>query len=113
MARAVRQTPKNANMMRKVKIILGLAIAGLTSANAVLAASDNLFIAGLNPDRRPINAPVISEVFKDQAWYTKALFGVTQPYPPSLRFLDDQGNWSTPFNRPGMTGRYNIRGWHH
>lgn len=100
-------------MMRKVKIILGLAIAGLSSPSAILAASDNLFIAGLNPDRRPANAPVISDVFKDQAWYTKALVGVTQPYPPSLRFLDDQGNWYTPFNRPGMTGRYDIRGWHH
>ena len=27
-------------------------------------------------------------------------------------FLEDQGNWYTPFNHPGMTGRYDIRGWH-
>lgn len=99
-------------MMRKVKIILGLAIASLSSPSVVIAAIDNPFIAGLNPDQRPINAPVILEVFKDQAWYAKALTGVTQPYPNSLRFLDDQGNWYTPFNRPGMTGRYDIRGWH-
>lgn len=99
-------------MMRKAKIILGLAIASLSSPSVVIAAADNLFVAGLNPDQRPINAPVILDVFKDQAWYTKALTGVTQPYPNSLRFLDDQGNWYTPFNRPGMTGRYDIRGWH-
>ncbi|CDI03900.1 exported hypothetical protein [Candidatus Competibacter denitrificans Run_A_D11] len=99
-------------MMRKAKIILGLAIAALSSPSVIIAATDNLFIAGINPDQRPANTPIILEAFKDQAWYAKALTGVTQPYPNSLRFLDDQGNWYTPFNRPGMTGRYDIRGWH-
>jgi hypothetical protein len=37
---------------------------------------------------------------------------VSQPYPASLRFLEDQGNWYTPFNRPGMLPPYDIRGWH-
>ena len=70
------------------------------------------FIAGVQPDRRPENAPVISSVERDAAWFQRALTGVSRPYPASLRFLDDQGNWYTPFNHPGMTGPYDIRGWH-
>ena len=77
-----------------------------------MGAADSPFIAGIKPDQRPANAPVITEAIKDQAWYAKALTGISQPYPDSLRFLDDQGSWYTPFNRPGMTGRYDIRGWH-
>jgi len=91
--------------------MLGLA-AGLSFSSIANGATDNLFIAGLNPGQRPANAPVITEVFKNQAWYARALTGVSQPYPYSLHFLDDQGNWYTPFNRPGMTGYYDIRGWH-
>ncbi len=70
------------------------------------------YIAGVNPSSRPAGAPVISSVHKDAAWYRHALYGVIPPYPASLRFLEDQGNWYTPFTRPGMTGRYDIRGWH-
>lgn len=69
-------------------------------------------IAGVNPDRRPDGAPVITDVVKDGQWYTQALTGVESPYPASLRFLEDQGNWFTPFSHPGMTGRYDLRHWH-
>ncbi len=69
-------------------------------------------IAGLQPDRRPAPAPVISQVTKDTQWYRQALNGVIPPYPASLRFLESQGNWYTPFIHPGMTGPYDIRGWH-
>jgi hypothetical protein len=55
---------------------------------------------------------MIREVRKPQGWYTRALTGISQPYPSSLRFLEDQGNWYTPFNHPGMQGRYDIRGWY-
>ncbi len=48
----------------------------------------------------------------DGDWYREALTGVERPYPYSLKFLEDQGAWYTPFNRPGMTGRYDIRHWH-
>jgi len=41
-----------------------------------------------------------------------ALHGIVPPAPDSLRFLRDQGNWYTPFSRPGMPGLYDIRGWH-
>lgn len=69
-------------------------------------------IAGTAPSQRPVNAPVISAVVHPGVWYTAALHGVSRPYPHSLRFLENQGNWHTPFNRPGFRGRYDIRGWH-
>jgi len=69
-------------------------------------------VAGVKPGQRPENAPVISEVSHDSAWFQKALTGIERPYPYSLKFLDDQGAWYTPFNRPGMTGPYDVRGWH-
>jgi hypothetical protein len=69
-------------------------------------------IAGTQPSQRPAGAPVIREVQKPEGWYEQALTGITKPYPASLRFLENQGNWYTPFNHPGMYGRYDIRGWH-
>ena len=80
-----------------------------TTALEIQAASS---ISGLAPSQRPANAPAINSVQKDEGWYKKALSGIERPYPWSLRFLEDQGNWHTPFNRPGMTGVYDIRGWH-
>lgn len=74
------------------------------------AAED--FVAGSTPWQRPAGAPVIDSVDHDSDWFRHALTGISRPYPASLRFLDDQGNWHTPFNRPGMTGPYDIRGWH-
>lgn len=69
-------------------------------------------ISGLAPYQRPAGAPVIELVRHNQAWYKQALTGVPQPYPRSLYFLENQGNWYTPFTHPGMTGRYDLRGWH-
>jgi hypothetical protein len=71
------------------------------------------FIAGTEPSLRPAGAPVLTSFTKDAAWYRTALSGVeAPPYPFSLRFLEDQGAWYTPFNRPGLTGPYDIRNWH-
>ncbi|MBW9267336.1 MAG: hypothetical protein AB2540_16315 [Candidatus Thiodiazotropha endolucinida] len=69
-------------------------------------------IAGVEPSKRPVDAPVIEWVMRDKVWYQSSLTGVQQPYPKSLYFLDNQGNWHTPFNQPGMKGRYDIRQWH-
>jgi hypothetical protein len=74
--------------------------------------ADNFPIAGLNPSERPAGAPKMEWSRNNYNWYKKALTGISQPYPKSLYFLDNQGNWYTPFNRPGMTGRYDIRNWH-
>jgi hypothetical protein len=76
------------------------------------AASADYPIAGVEPWQRPQGAPVITSVERDAAWYARALHGISRPYPASLRFLEDQGNWNTPFIHPGMPGPYDIRGWH-
>lgn len=82
---------------------------------AVLAASGQAAgqdIAGLSPSVRPPSAPVLTEYPKNKAWYDQALLGVEQPYPASLRFLEDQGAWFSPFIHPGMNGPYDIRDLH-
>jgi len=72
----------------------------------------DVFVAGVTPGKRPENAPVISGVIKPDGWYGHALTGISQPYPNSLHFLENQGNWFTPFIHPGMPGPYDIRRWH-
>lgn len=69
-------------------------------------------VSGVRPYQRPAGAPVITTMTKDAQWYRHALTGVDAPYPGSLQFLDDQGAWYTPFTHPGMTGPYDLRGWH-
>ncbi len=71
------------------------------------------FIAGVHPDQRRTDTPVINKAKRDQNWQKRALTGISQPVPKHiLHFLRDQGNWFSPFLRPGMHGRYDIRGWH-
>lgn len=88
---------------------LGLFLMAPAPANA---AADEVFVAGVAPDRRPANAPKVMVAMHPQAWYVRAVSGVVAPYPQSLFFLDNQGDWFTPFNRAGMPGPYDIRGWH-
>lgn len=87
-------------------------LAGLLAmAPAKLLAEE--FIAGAEPSQRPVGAPVLASFTRNAAWYRIALSGIeAPPYPFSLRFLEDQGAWYTPFNRPGLTGPYDIRNWH-
>jgi hypothetical protein len=80
------------------------------AAGPVLA--EGAMVAGLTPSERPAGAPIVTEMPKDAAWYEQALTGVEAPYPASLRFLEDQGAWFSPFLHPGMTGPYDIRHWH-
>jgi len=85
--------------------------AALLPALAGTAAAE-FPVAGTQPYARPVGAPTITTVTRDQGWYERALHGVSQPLPTSLRWLDSQGNWYTPFTRPGMPPPYDIRGWH-
>ncbi len=80
-------------------------------ASSAMAETDYP-IAGTSPWQRPEGAPVIRVVQHDTAWYQYALTGISQPYPRSLYFLDNQGNWYTPFTHPGMPAPYDLRGWH-
>lgn len=96
--------------MKHLRSVLVIVVAAASLSAG--ARGEDYPIGGSTPDRRPEGAPVITEVVRDQAWYQEALRGISQPYPPGLQFLDDQGNWYTPFDRPGMLGRYDLRGWH-
>jgi len=84
----------------------------ILKSGAVGAEADIRVIGGAKPNQRPVNVPTISEVEKPSGWYSKSLTGIPQPYPASLDFLEDQGNWFTPFIVPGMTGPYDLRNWH-
>jgi len=81
-------------------------------ANMVVhaAPSHSFPVAGLTPYQRPANAPVLTTnpVLDPK----QALHGVSAPIPDSLKFLGNQGRWFTPFTHPGMTGPYDLRGWH-
>ncbi len=88
-----------------------LALIVQCGANTVVAAPSVPYpIAGLTPFQRPANAPVLTTGPIQDA--RNALRGVSSPIPDSLNFLKDQGGWFTPFTHPGMTGPYDLRGWH-
>jgi len=96
-------------LTRLAVLLSGLTLAHLAYSNE----AGDIPIAGVNPEQRLPNAPVMSEYNKDNEWYKHALRGIEQPYPDSVRLkLLDQANWYTPFIHPGMNGRYDIRGLH-
>jgi len=77
------------------------------------AWADAYPVAGLQPDRRPVGAPVIREVSGGAEMGERLLRGIEKPIPESTqRWVKDQGGWFNPFAHPGMTGRYDLRGWH-
>ena len=94
--------------VRAAQVILAL----LFVAGAVAPARAQSYVAGTQPDRRPEGAPRVQAFEKSPKWQKAATAGVARPIPPSLKFLDDQGAWFTPFTRPGMPGRYDIRKLH-
>jgi hypothetical protein len=77
-----------------------------------VAYAEDPFIAGETPDVRPAQAPVLTTHIKGEDWYCRALVGIARPYPASLRFLEDQGAWYSPFIVAGMTSPYDIRNRH-
>lgn len=57
--------------------------------------------------------PTLTEPPAERVRADVAEHGITAPTPEAIKsFLKDQGAWYTPFSRPGMTGPYDIRGWH-
>lgn len=100
-----------------MRAMSGRGLLGLVSGLVGLAmlggpVASEPFVAGTAPSIRPTGAPQIQKFEHTDTWRAKATTGVSQPYPASLKFLDDQGAWFNPFIRPGMTGPYDIRGRH-
>lgn len=92
--------------------VIVMVCAGFAGAQEAEPEPGAAFVAGTAPSARPPEAPVIEAVEKDADWYAQALTGVSQPYPASLSFLEEQGNWFSPFLHPGMPPPYDIRGWY-
>jgi len=92
--------------------IYQLVLIAVLSLPCIIARADEDYVAGIAPDARPAHAPMQTQYGKSKEWYCRALTGIAQPYPNSLRFLDDQGGWYSPFIVAGMTGPYDIRNWH-
>jgi hypothetical protein len=91
-----------------LQLAIGLSLATV----AAWAPAEVTFIAGTTPYERPANAPRQIYFAKGAEWYCRAVTGIERPFPPSLRFLDDQEGWYSPFVVAGMTGPYDIRHWH-
>ena len=106
----LRKTAMNQKLEHAALLAATLILALPNMAQAV-ESSGASFVAGLAPHQRPAGAPAISGFTPDAAWRARALTGVSAPVPASLRFLDDQGAWYTPFNHPGGPGYYDLRQW--
>jgi len=92
---------------------LRFACLAMIGAWSVLATAQEAYpIAGLAPQARPRGAPTVTTFERTAEWRANALKGVSEPYPSSLDFLNSQGAWYTPFNRPGMPAPYDLRGLH-
>lgn len=97
-------------MRRKLIFRMSLALACVGAA-PVLAQGGGFPIAGLTPSQRPAGAPVITKFTPPANWDERMFHGIARPLPASLSWAKDQGAWYTPFNRPGMTPPYDLRGW--
>lgn len=69
------------------------------------------FIAGTAPDRRPVDAPVVTQYGVDPAGVQLFLHGVVEPAPSNVADAVRSGPWFMPLRAPGMTPPYDIRGW--
>jgi hypothetical protein len=83
-------------------------LCGLVVATGVFAQT----VAGLQPDRRPQGAPVLRTDAVEPAIKSQRLTGVVTPWPGNVERIAEQGQWYSPMFRPGMTGPYDLRGWH-
>lgn len=102
-------------MIRPIFVFLAASLASSAMAPDCSAATPGNsvpYVAGMAPHQRPANAPAIREFRQTPEWRQTALRGVSEPVPTSLKFLNDQGAWYTPFDRAGMPGYYDLRQMH-
>lgn len=97
------------NPIRALCLVLACA---LWSAAAMSEQGSGAPIAGLEPDRRPQEAPRITTVVIEDATKSRRMYGVIQPWPGNLHRIAEQGTWYSPMFHPGMTGPYDLRHWH-
>lgn len=85
---------------------------GCCLAAAVQAQAVDAPVAGLQPDRRPVAAPRLLEAPVDADLRQRRLAGISQPWPGNVERIAEQGGWYSPMFLPGMSGPYDLRGWH-
>lgn len=74
--------------------------------------ADEGFIAGSAPYHRPTGAPTMPAPDGGEARLARLARGVEAPIPDGVARLNVPGRWFTPFEHPGMTAPYDLRGWH-
>ena len=94
--------PLNSNLL--VRAVLALGLTG--------TAWGADFVAGSTPGQRPANAPTIKQHQITPEALGKRLHGVSDPLPPNVVNAALAGAWFMPLAHPGMTGPYDLRGWH-
>ena len=96
--------------MRASLLLKTVGFASLLSVTVAFAGSG--FVAGLQPDRRPVGAPVIVEAPISPEQLAQFLRGVEPPPPGNVATIAGTGHWFVPLRHPGATPPYDIRGWH-
>lgn len=103
--------PKQSETRAMPRLLAAAAALLLCNAMPSAAQSEAMVVGGLRPHERPADAPVMRASDRARS-DSRQMKGVAEPYPRSLRFVADHGGWFTPFTEPGMTGRYDLRGYH-
>lgn len=102
--------------MRRFSFLLAIAfclpIAAAAQQAAPLAQAAAVFVAGLHPYQRPEGAPIVKEEPLPEDKLKTYLHGVSTPVPGNVELITATGNWFVPMRYHGMTGLYDIRGWH-
>ena len=96
--------------MRAWQVLKGAGFAALFGVSAAWAQTG--FVAGLQPDRRPPGAPVITEANFTSEQMARFLRGIEGQPPGNVTTIVATGQWYVPMRHPGMTPPYDLRGWH-
>lgn len=91
---------------------LNLLVCALIALGLTGTARGADFVAGSAPAQRPANAPTIKQHQITPEALGKRLHGVADPLPPNVVDAALAGAWFMPLAHPGMTGPYDLRGWH-
>ncbi|MFV0681441.1 hypothetical protein [Ottowia sp.] len=91
------------------KTLLSLALA--LAAGASWAQAEP-YVAGLHSDRRPDNAPRLTQFSMTDAQVAHGLRGVEGTLPGNVRDIASAGAWWTPLNHEGMPTPYDLRHMH-
>ncbi len=89
-----------------------IALALVAAAGGSWAQAPAGFVAGLHPDRRPDNAPQITQQTTSPEALARDLRGIEGQPPGNVETIAATGAWWVPLRGPGMTPPYDPRGWH-